>query len=59
MDPFLLFMFHVCPSYTALPVSCNIVFTCWDMANILALLCLMNPCGFATFHNVSRFRCGT
>ena len=46
---FLLFLFHVCLYYTALSVTCSLVITCWEKADLLALLCLMIPCVFVTF----------
>ena len=44
---FLLFKFHVCRAY--LSVHCSFVFTCWERANLLALLCVMFNCVFVTF----------
>ena len=38
MVPFLLFMFHVCLYYGVLSVSCSLLITCWEWADILALL---------------------
>ena len=45
---FLLFMFHLCLYYAALSVPCNIVITCWEMADILTLLCVVFSCVFVT-----------
>ena len=45
----LLFMFHVCLYYTVLFVPCSFVITCWEKADLLALSCVMIPCGFVTF----------
>ena len=30
-------------------VPCSLVLTCWERANLLALLCEMFPCVFVTF----------
>ena len=46
---FLLFMFYVCPYYTVLSVPCSLVITCWDGADLSALLCVMFPCVLVTF----------
>ena len=46
---FLLFMFHICLYYTVLPVPCSLVITCWERVDLLALLCVIFPCVFATF----------
>ena len=39
MDLFLLFMFRVC--HAVLSVHCSLVVTCWERANLLALLYVM------------------
>ena len=44
-----LFMFHACLYYTVLSVPCSLVITCWESTGLLALLCVMFPCVFATF----------
>ena len=46
MNPFLLFIFRVCPA--ALSVHCSLMVTCWIMANLLAFLWLMFSCVFVT-----------
>ena len=46
---FILFMFHVCLYYTVESVPCSLVITCWERADLLALLCVMFPCVFVTF----------
>ena len=46
---FLLFMFHVYLCYAVLSVPCSIVITCWERADLLALLCVMFSCVFVTF----------
>ena len=47
MDHFLLFMFRVCHAF--LSVHCSLVVTCWERANLLALLYVMLSCVFVTF----------
>ena len=44
---FLLFVFHVC--HTFLFVLCSLMVTCWERADLLALLCVMFSCVFVTF----------
>ena len=46
---FLLYVFCVCRCYTVLSVSRSLMVTCWEMADLLALLCVMFTCGFVTF----------
>ena len=46
---FLLFMFHVCLYYTVLSVPCSLEITCWERAELLALMCVTFPCVFVTF----------
>ena len=43
---FLLFMFRVCLFF--LSVHCSLVVTCWEMADLLALLYVMFYCVFVT-----------
>ena len=45
---FLLFMFHVCLCYAVVYFPCSLVITCWEMADLLALLCVIS-CVFVTF----------
>ena len=45
---FLIFMFHVC-LYYVLSVPCSLVITCWERADLLAILCVIFPCVFVTF----------
>ena len=47
----MLFMFHVCLyySYTVLYVPCSLIITCWERADIFALLCVMFTCVIVTF----------
>ena len=47
---FLLFMFHVCLSYAVLSVPCNLVITCRERADLLALLFVMFSSVFCHFH---------
>ena len=44
---FLLFMFYVCNA--VMSVHCSLVVTCWDRANLLALLYVMFTSAFVTF----------
>ena len=37
----LLFVFHVCLYYAVFSVPCSLVITCWERADLLALLCVM------------------
>ena len=46
MDPFLLFVFVY---YTVLPVPCSLMVTCWESADLLALLYVMFSWVFVTF----------
>ena len=45
-ESFLLFMFRVC--HVVLSVHCCLVATCWERADLLALVCDVY-CGFVTF----------
>ena len=45
-----MFMFRVCRAL--LSVDCNLVVTCCEKANLLALLHVMFPCVFITSHLV-------
>ena len=48
--PFLLFIFHVClKCYHVLSVPCSLVFTCWERAGLLTLLCVMFSRAFVIF----------
>ena len=44
---FLLFVFHVC--HAVLSVPSGLVVTCWERADLLALLCVVFSCVFVTF----------
>ena len=48
MDP-CVFMFLACLSYVASSAPCSLVITCWEQADLLALLCVVFSCGFVTF----------
>ena len=39
----MLFMFHICLYDMVLAVPCSLVITCMEMADLLALLCVMFP----------------
>ena len=45
MDPYLLFVLRVISS---LSVSCRLVVTCWENADLLDLVCVMFSCVFVT-----------
>ena len=47
----LLFMLNICLRYVILSVSCSLVVTCWERADLMALLCVMFSCVFVTFTN--------
>ena len=53
-ESFLLFMLRVCHAF--LSVYCSLVVTCWERANLLALLCVMF---LSLSHVVSWVKCGT
>ena len=59
VDPFLLFVFHVCLCYSFLPVPCSLVITCWERVALLALLYVVFSCILSLSHMVSWVRCGT
>ena len=44
-------VFHVCLYYTVMSVPCSLVITCWEWADLLALVCVMFSCVFVTFHD--------
>ena len=48
-----------CRCYTVLSVLSSLVVTCWESADILALLCVMFSCVLSLSHMVSRVSCGT
>ena len=52
---------YVCLYNTFLSVPCSLVSTCWEMADLLAVLCVcvLFPCVFVITHVVSQVRCGT
>ena len=39
----------ICLCHTAMSVSCSLKATCWEMADLLALLYVMFSCVFVTF----------
>ena len=47
---FLLVIFHICVCCAAMSVPCSLVFTCWERADLLAVVFFL--C-FVTFPNVS------
>ena len=54
---FLLFMF--CVRHVFLSVHFSLVITCWERANLLALLCVMFYCVLSLSRVVSWVKCGT
>ena len=42
-------MFHVCLYYAVFSVPCCLLITCWERADLLALLSVMFFCVFVTF----------
>ena len=44
---FLLFVFHVC--HAVVSVHCSLVVTCWERADLFAVLYVMFSCVFVTF----------
>ena len=46
---FLLFVVRVCLCPTVLPVTCSLVVTCWERADLLALLLVMLSCALSFF----------
>ena len=42
-------MFHVYLCYAVLSVPCNLVITCWERTDLLALLCVVFSCVSVTF----------
>ena len=54
----LLFAFVVCFCYTTLSVSCCLVVTCWEKADLLGLLCVMFFVFMSLSHMVLRIGCG-
>ena len=56
MDPFLIFMYHVCLFYSVMFVPCSLVIACWEWANLFVLLCVIFLCVLPTFpYGVSRY----
>ena len=45
---FLLFLFRVCRCHEFLSVHCSLLVTCWERADLLALLYVMFSCVFVT-----------
>ena len=52
------FVICVCLSHTVMSVSCEIVVTCKEMADLLALLYMIFSCVLSLSHTVSLVRCG-
>ena len=45
-------MFHVCLSYAVMSVPCSLEITCWESADLLALLFVMFSCVLSLSHMV-------
>ena len=45
----MLFMFHVWLCHAILSVPCGLVVTCWEGADLLAILCVVFYCVFVAF----------
>ena len=56
---FLLFIFHVFLCYAILSVPCSLVITCWEMGDLLALLCVVFSCVLLHSHILSWVKCCT
>ena len=54
-----LFVRRVCLCNTVWYVPCNHEITCWEIAGLFVLVCVMFCNVFSVSHNVSRVRCGT
>ena len=52
-------MFYVCLDYTAVSVPCSHVITCWEKADLLALLCAIFPGILSLYHILSLVGYGT
>ena len=52
-------MFHVCLCYAVLSVLCSLVVTCWERADLLALLCLCHFPICALIHIRTKGEVGT
>ena len=55
----LLLWIHFVIYVAVLSVYCSLVVTCWELANLLALLCVILSCVLSLSHVVSMVRCGT
>ena len=56
MDPFFIFG-YLCFLFVFIILPC-LFLTCWERADLLALLCVMLPCVMSLSHMVSQARCG-
>ena len=55
---FLLFICYVGLFYAVLSVPCSLVITCWERADLLALLCVEFSCVLSLFQIVFPDSCG-
>ena len=53
-----LFLFMFCVCHVFMSVHCSLVVTCWERADLLALLYVMFYCVLSLSHMVSWVRCG-
>ena len=58
MDLFLLLMFRVCHAILS-SIYCSLVVTCWERADLLALLYVMFYCVLSLSDRVAWVNCGT
>ena len=56
---FLLFMSYFCLRYSFLSLPFSLIITCWEMAGLLALVCVVFSCVYVTFPYDVLVRCGT
>ena len=45
--------------FNDLSVSCSLLVTCWERANLLAFMYVMFSFVLSLYHTVSRVRCGS
>ena len=53
------FVVYVCICYAAMSVSCSLMVTFWERADLLALLYKMFSCVLSLSHTKSWVSCGT
>ena len=55
----ILFVVCICLYHTVMSVYCSLEVTCWERADLLALLFVMLSCVLSFSHTMSWVRCGT